>query len=470
MRRILTAAAVLAGIVLVAVGTPAKAYNPTTGSWTGSCNGTGSPNCYWWEGHVTNVSDGDTFDIDVANDGTTTPLRVRIVGINAMELHTYSATPSKRVGDCLAVSATNNLENWIKAAGWQVRIAAQDPNDMSGSRYHRAVYANLNGTWTNLALLEVQSGLALWMSSREQYAWNATYALATQQAAATGRGLFSKQYCGVGPTQSANLKLNVQWDADGADGASGPAGVNGEWVRIHNRGTSAVPIGGWWLRDSMLRTITTSNGVQIPGFQFPSYASVPAGGAIALFVGPGTNSASTPTRFYWNQTASVFEQNSKTDTVDYNLGDGAYLFDPQGDLRTWMIYPCLLNCVDPLAGKVRVTADYGTPAALYQEFIDITNTSNSQIDLTDFLIKTPPYSYTGFNGTKLNPGQNLRIYTGKIPVGTQLLNTRAWGMSGPILNNDGDEVSLRTYDEVPVPTTMCYRWGSYTKCIDPATS
>ena len=26
------------------------------------------------------------------------------------------------------------------------------------------------------------------------------------------------------------------------------------------------------------------------------------------------------------------------------LGDGAYLFDPQGDLRAWMMYPCYVNC------------------------------------------------------------------------------------------------------------------------------
>jgi hypothetical protein len=36
------------------------------------------------------------------------------------------------------------------------------------------------------------------------------------------------------------------------------------------------------------------------------------------------------------------------------MGDGGYLFDPQGDLRAWQTYPCLVACSDPLAGRVRL--------------------------------------------------------------------------------------------------------------------
>jgi endonuclease YncB( thermonuclease family) len=465
------AAFALSAIALIATGTHASAYNLTGGAWSGYCNGTGSPKCYWWNGKVTNVSDGDTFDIDVYGDGTSTPIRARVVGINAMELHTYSSDASKRAGDCWGVEATDKLESWIRKAGWHVRIAAQSPGDMSGSRYHRAIYAQINGKWYNLALSLVKEGLALWMSSSQEYAWNETYDEAMQQAAAAHRGLFSLTHCGIGPSQSANLKLDTQWDADGADGASGPNGVNGEWVRIRNNGDSAVSLAGWYFRDSMLRYTTLSNGKKVPGFVFPSYASVPAHGGIALYMGKGTNTSSRPTTFYWNQTASIFENNADSGP-NYHLGDGSYLFDPQGDLRFWSIYPCLVGCSDPLAGKVRLAANYGTPSSNYHEYVDVTNTSTQVVDLTDYLIKSPPYSYTSLVGVKLLPGATLRLYTqqpGNLP-GDVTRTVRSWGQSGPILNNDGDEVSLRTYDEVPLSSGQCVHWGSRSHCVAPATS
>ena len=34
------------------------------------------------------------------------------------------------------------------------------------------------------------------------------------------------------------------------------------------------------------------------------------------------------------------------------MGDGAYLFDPQGDLRASMTYPCRIACTDPYQGAV----------------------------------------------------------------------------------------------------------------------
>jgi hypothetical protein len=34
-----------------------------------------------------------------------------------------------------------------------------------------------------------------------------------------------------------------------------------------------------------------------------------------------------------------------------SLGDGAYLFDPQGDIRAWMTYPCVGTCPQPLSDR-----------------------------------------------------------------------------------------------------------------------
>jgi hypothetical protein len=56
-------------------------------------------------------------------------------------------------------------------------------------------------------------------------------------------------------------------------------------------------------------------------------------------VGRGINTATT---LYWGLKRPAFE-NVRSDR---GIGDGAYLFDPQGDLRAWMIYPCYLyDCI-----------------------------------------------------------------------------------------------------------------------------
>jgi endonuclease YncB( thermonuclease family) len=64
---------------------------------TGRCLPDGwSPTCTFWTGTVVFVADGDTIDVDVDGDGTHRPKRVRITGINAMELHVYSHAQSRR--------------------------------------------------------------------------------------------------------------------------------------------------------------------------------------------------------------------------------------------------------------------------------------------------------------------------------------------------------------------------------------
>jgi hypothetical protein len=55
-----------------------------------------------------------------------------------------------------------------------------------------------------------------------------------------------------------------------------------------------------------------------------------------VHVGKGTASA---THKYWGMTAPVFD-NPTSDAKA--IGDGGYLFDAQGDLRAWMLYPDVL--------------------------------------------------------------------------------------------------------------------------------
>jgi micrococcal nuclease len=55
-------------------------------------------------------------------------------------------------------------------------------------------------------------------------------------------------------------------------------------------------------------------------------------------VGSGSSSG---TQFFWGLADAAFENATDDERA---LGDGAYLFDPQGDIRAWMTYPCRVAC------------------------------------------------------------------------------------------------------------------------------
>src|SRR5207244_4829526 len=117
----------------------------------------------------------------------------------------------------------------------------------------------------------------------------------------------------------------------------GPDTVNGEYVRIQNQSaTQTVPLGRWWVRDSGLRRYT-----------FPRGTVLQPGQTSTVHVGRGRRTGDT---FYWGLSGTVFENSANGGDV----GDGAYLFDPQGDLRGSMVYPCVFECSDPNLGAIQV--------------------------------------------------------------------------------------------------------------------
>jgi endonuclease YncB( thermonuclease family) len=301
--------------VVLALGFALLFAAPASAS-TGKClPGGWSPTCTFWTGKVVFVADGDTVDVDVDGDGTHRPRRVRITGINAMELHVYSHTASRRRGDCHAVAATARLEQLIRGSHWRVRLAAQDQRSHSGARIRRQVAVRMHGRWADAGRVLLAEGHALWLPNPIEWAWNRAYGPLSQQAAANGRRLWNPRGCGAGPAASLQMTLNP--DADGNDGQN----VNGEWARIRNTGARAVSLHRWWFRDSDLRR-----------YAFPASAVVPAGGAITLHMGRGAN---TRTDFHWGLTGPPLDNPTGDDRA---MGDGGYLFDPRGNLRRWVIY------------------------------------------------------------------------------------------------------------------------------------
>jgi endonuclease YncB( thermonuclease family) len=299
---------------------------PAAAEWTGPCiAGAGAPTCHFWRGHLTFVDDGDTIDVRMpTSTGKRKVVRVRVTGIQAMEQTVYTSHPSRRRGACHALPATARLERVLRAGRGIVRLAAQDPQSTTGGRLRRSVAVRIGGKWRDVGTMLMADGHTLWLPNSVEYAWNATYARLGEQAAAAGKRIWDTDTCGPGPSANAPLGLTVRWDAPGNDFDN----VDGEVIRIANLNTLvAVPLANWWVRDSALRRYT-----------FPSWAEIPPGGSVTVHVGRGV---SEDTEFYWGLRRPAFENATGGPRA---MGDGAYLFDPQGDLRAWQVYPCYLPC------------------------------------------------------------------------------------------------------------------------------
>ncbi len=241
----------------------------------------------------------------------------------------------------------------------------------------------------------------------------------------------------------ASLKVWLTWDANGIDGGD----LNGESVHIKNTGRTAVPLGGWRVRDSAYR------GTLARGFVFPASATLPPGGTVGVFVGTGR---ATATRFFWGQAAPVFENVSRTT----GLADGAYLFDPQGDLRSSVVYPCRVSCADPLARRIALAAVYDPPGAdtAAREHVLVTNRSPAPAVLEGYQLWSWPYGYTFPPGSWLRAGESLRVSLGS---GRPSRLAHHWRLGVPALGNAGDSVALRSSSNVLV---ACRAWGSMRSC------
>lgn len=418
----LFAATVVTASLAVAPAAPAAAAG------TACRPGAGSPTCQVWTGKVAWVADGDTVMVDVYGDGSATPQSIRLIGVQAMEQTVYSPVPGRRRGECHSLAATARVEQLVKAGGGVVRLTAQHASSISRGRPLRSLAVKLGGVWRDIGADLIGRGHALALSFGDEWAWDSVYRSAQAAAAQHRRNMFDPDVCGAGPYQSTGLSVWVNSDADGGDDVN----LNGEWIRVGNASGTPVPIGGWWVRDSGLRRYT-----------FPAGAVVPPHGGVFVHVGKGT---ATATHKYWGLPTPIFENATGSPQA---LGDGGYLFDPRGDLRAWTQYPCLVACRNPLAGKVELRVQYRNP-----EEIQVVNTSPAPVDLFGHVLVSQPHVYPITGVTVLGPGEVLRLRPG---TGASTGQTRYWGRSGTILNDQGDAVSLRTGDE---STVACVAWGS----------
>jgi micrococcal nuclease len=234
---------------------------------------------------VVEVVDGDTITVTLA-DGRET---VRIIGINAHER-----------GECLADEATRRLQDLV--AGREVELV---PDRSDRDRYGRLLrYVEVDGSDAGAEL--VRAGLALARRYPPDTERAEVYEALQQEAANAGAGMWAVDACGDGASGAQVVISEIRFDADGDDNQN----LNDEWVRITNRGDSAVDLTGWVLKD-------TSATHRYP---FPSGFVLEVGASVTVRTGCGTDTA---TDLHWcNQASAVWN----------NSGDTAFLLDPDGNI------------------------------------------------------------------------------------------------------------------------------------------
>lgn len=380
-----------------------------------------------WTGTVTRVVDGDTAYVDINGDGLG-PRLVRNAGIQAVEK-----------GQCQDAAATARYKQI--AEGRTVRLQAERAASSSLGRPLRFIdVRNADGTYSDVQLQLVREGHAMWLNNlggQREDARTDAYHYAAEQAAAARVGLYDSDQCGSGPYQSVKLRLWVSYDAEGDDSVN----INGEYIRILNPSSGSVSLSGWWVRDGSLETRIT----------FPAGTAIAAGDWLTVRVGKGTNTKRT---FYLNRSGPMFA-NLGTSGTSGTYGDGAYLFDPQGDLRAHAFYRCMYRCADPTGGNAYISrVNYDAPGDdgknFTGEYVEIR--ALAPVNLSWTVLEVNGHTRELGRGSYLYPGETLRIHSGKGPS-TRLV--RYWNSSGAILPNAGSTVVLRTTEASPIDR---YTW------------
>jgi len=277
-----------------------------------------SEQCFAEDARLDFVDDGDTIDVNIRGAGNH---RIRFTGVNATEQTVYNSNLAKQQGECHALNATQLTTAMIRRSNNQVRLVYQNKLTRAGVRFVKDIQVFIRGSWHDLNALLVSRGDALFLPNSRETAWNRQYMFLMQQAAQRRVGLFDTTFCGFGPDQDIPIQVTVHPNAAGNDTVN----INGEYVRVYNRGTRALSLNGWWIRDSSTRR-----------YHFPDGTVIQPGQHLLIHVGKGDD---LPQTLYWGLNTPIFDNQNDAK----GIGDGAYLFDPQGDMRAWVFYPCRLQ-------------------------------------------------------------------------------------------------------------------------------
>lgn len=266
----------------------------------------GGPEGLVERGRTVSVIDGDTVYVNVWNDGLRWAVPVRLAGVNTTEAGQCHAGAAARLTTRLALDH-------------ETRLLAIHPQSLSRGRLRRTIITLRAGRYVNLASALVKRGLANPAPLDDEWAHNAEYRALAERAAHAGRGIWDVDACGRGPQEGAHIALSVHADAAGEDSQN----PNGEWVTVTNRSRAGhLSLHGWLLRDAGPRE-----------YYFPPGTVVPPGRSLRLHTGKGRRHGLV---HYWGSDGPRW-LNASDDQRAH--GDGAYLVDPDGDIRAYSLYP-----------------------------------------------------------------------------------------------------------------------------------
>lgn len=370
-----------------------------------------------WKARVVAVNDGDTIHVTLSGKRYT----VRFAGVNTMETGTCNAAEAKKLVQRMGVRK-----------GSIVYLYASKASSMAANgRILRFVH---NSRDKDIGARLLGRGLAMPYPSEKEPSRNARYVKLARRAAAKKLNIYNPADCRRGPRQGLKLGMRLMWDANLADDKD----PNGEYVVVTNPSARALPLRGWVLRESSSFR-----------YRFPRWAKIPARGSVTVHTGKlpagksqGWSDPATPQdkHFHWGWGRSIFGSERINGRV---LGDGAYLFDPHGDIRSYAEYPCLGRgacTAEPLGASVSLHVHYaGT--SFGKEWVEVTNTNTSaNVDLTDYMLHSGGWTYDIAANTTLAPREKLRVCMGTPSTCTQPFagQQQYWG-------NTGTKQSFRNY-------------------------
>lgn len=359
-----------------------------------------------WEATVTNIVDGDTFDVNWEG-GYTLPIglldRIRIAGVDTNETST---------NEPLAFEAQARLADLIPV-GTRVTLQAIDENSNTLDRPVRHVFVDD----VNVATILISEGLGLAASYDVEPSFREEYFAASEQAQLNGVGIWSSLESGH--NTASGIKMFVNYDAAGDDANN----LNDEYIHIENTGTDTIDLSGWSARSS-----ARLDGATI---EIPNGISIAAGESFRIHVGSGTNTAN---EIYLGLTEPVFD----------NTGDVVYLRDAGLNIQATQLWPdSIFNEVSDsiVIDDVQFNAPGDDALNPNGEWIILRNAGDETVDLSNWRIKDDGFDYVFTDGEVLSAGETLQIFIGS---GTDEGNVRYWGNSEGILNNDGGNLEIWT--------------------------
>ena len=374
-----------------------------------------------WGATVTNIVDGDTFEVtwDAGDEPPEGLLdRIRIAGVDTNETSTNEA---------FADEATIRLEE-LMPVGTHVTLQAQDVNSNTLDRPVRHVFVGD----VNVATVLIQEGLGLAASYDFEPDYRDEYFLASETAQVNEEGMWLPGASGGDPATWPDMSMIVNYDAAGDDSNN----LNDEYIQITNDGPGDLDLSNWTARSS-----ARLDGATI---SIPFNTILAAGETYRIYVGSGLANADA---MYLNLSEPLFD----------NTGDVVYLRDTDLNVRATQLWPNTITR-GPEQSIVIDDVQYNAPSDddtnPNGEFIIVRNAGAETVDLTDWRIKDDGFDYQFTAGETLAAGEQLRIFIG---AGTDGGSDRYWGNASGILNNDGGLLSLRTPLSQEVDS---YAWGT----------